>query len=194
MVLDAAAAPGGKTTQIAEIMQNKGNVIASDIHQHKINLINEHQRRLGIDIIETVTNDARDLGDKYGEIFDRILLDVPCSGLGVIRRKPEIKWNTSEKDITDLSELQSSILEEVSSLLKSGGVLVYSTCTMTREENQEVITDFLNKHSDFILDKSLSTFLPDIINERTDTSEGIVQILPHYFGTDGFFICRMIKL
>ncbi len=193
-ILDATAAPGGKTTQIAEKMQNKGRIIASDIHKHKINLIEEHQKRLGIDIIETLTIDARKLSEKYGKIFDCILLDVPCSGLGVIRRKPELKWTISENNISTLIELQESILENVSSLLKPGGVLVYSTCTMTKEENQDMVYKFINKHSDFHLDKSLSSYLPEIINHITDTSEGIVQILPHYFHSDGFFISRMIKL
>lgn len=193
-ILDATAAPGGKTTQIAEIMQNKGKIIASDIHKHKINLIEEHQKRLGIDIIETVSIDARKLSEKYEGIFDCILLDVPCSGLGVIRRKPELKWTKSENDITNLIGLQESILDSVSSLLKSGGVLVYSTCTMTKEENQNMVYKFIDKHSDFLLDKSLSSYLPEIVNQTTDTNNGMVQILPHYFHSDGFFISRMIKL
>lgn len=193
-VLDATAAPGGKTTQIAERMQNKGRIIASDIHKHKIKLIDEHQKRLGINIIETVVIDARKLSEKYEKIFDCILLDVPCSGLGVIRRKPELKWTKSELDIVNLTKLQENILTNASSLLRSGGVLVYSTCTMTMEENQNMINEFLNKNHDFYLDKSLSSYLPDIVNRKVGATAGSVQILPHYFCTDGFFICRMIKL
>ncbi len=193
-ILDATAAPGGKTTHLAELMQNRGKIIASDIHNHKINLIKEHQKRLGINIIETVTIDARKLSEKYGKIFDCILLDAPCSGLGVIRRKPELKWTKTENDIANLTMVQESILEAVSSLLKPGGVLVYSTCTMTKEENQDIVYKFIDKHPEFTLDNSLSSYLPDIINQKIDNYDGIAQILPHYFCTDGFFICRMIKL
>ncbi|MGD9677860.1 MAG: 16S rRNA (cytosine(967)-C(5))-methyltransferase RsmB [Vulcanibacillus sp.] len=193
-VLDATAAPGGKTTHIAEKMQNKGRIIASDIHRHKIKLIEEQKKRLGIDIIETVCIDARDLHKEYGAIFDCILLDVPCSGLGVIRRKPELKWTKSIDDITKLIKVQQNILENVSSLLKPGGILVYSTCTMTKEENQDMIYRFIKKYPEFKLDKLLSTLLSESINQKIDTSEGMLQILPHYFHTDGFFISRMVKL
>ncbi|OEF99083.1 16S rRNA (cytosine(967)-C(5))-methyltransferase [Vulcanibacillus modesticaldus] len=193
VVLDATAAPGGKTTHIAEKMQNKGRIIASDLHKHKIKLINEHQERLGIDIIETIQSDARELNNHYRQIFDRILLDVPCSGLGVIRRKPDLKWVKAEKDIKDLVQVQEEILEEVAPLLKSGGVLVYSTCTLVREENQEMVKKFIEKHPEFQFDHSLPSFLPDIVNEKIDASSGMIQILPQHFNTDGFFISRLIK-
>ncbi len=192
-VLDAMAAPGGKTTHIAEKMENRGRIIASDIHEHKIKLIKEHQDRLGIDIIETLLLDARELKDQFEPTFDRILLDVPCSGLGVIRRKPDLKWMKADKDIEQLAKLQKEILETVSSLLKENGVLVYSTCTISKQENERLILDFIDKHPAFILDKALSKYLPEVANGKIDTSKGMVQILPNHFHTDGFFISRLIK-
>lgn len=192
-VLDALAAPGGKTTHIAEKMGNKGRIIASDIHKHKIKLIETQKNRLGIDIIETILLDARKLNQHYGEEFDRILLDVPCSGLGVIRRKPDLKWTKTEADIKNLTSIQREILDSVSPLLKPGGVLVYSTCTIAPEENQQMVKEFLSANPEFTLDNSLPELLPATINEKIDASEGMLQILPQHFLTDGFFISRLIK-
>ena len=193
MVLDAAAAPGGKTTHIAELMEDKGTIIASDLHKHKIKLIEEQQSRLDLHIIQTIQSDARNLKNEIPANFDRILLDVPCSGLGVIRRKPDLKWSKQESDINQLTRIQREILEEVSILLKPGGILVYSTCTMAIEENEAMIKDFIQRNPDFQLDHQLSASLPDVVNEKLDTSQGMVQILPHHFQTDGFFISRIIR-
>ena len=151
-VLDAAAAPGGKTTHIAEKMKDQGKIVAADLHQHKIRLIEEQQKRLGLHIIETIHSDARMLKEHFGPVFDRILLDVPCSGLGVIRRKPDLKWAKEEKQIGQITRVQREILESVSPLVKSGGVLVYSTCTIAKEENQEMILSFVKDHPEFTLD------------------------------------------
>ena len=192
-ILDGLAAPGGKTTHIAELMMNKGMVIASDIHKHKIKLINQQQERLGISIIKTLQDDVRNINKHYGQIFDQVLLDVPCSGLGVIRRKPDLKWVKNESDIENLTKVQMEILESVSALLKSRGVLVYSTCTMTKEENQQMISNFLNGHPEFRLDNSLPKYLPNAVNEKIDASMGMIQILPQHFHTDGFFIARLSK-
>jgi len=193
VVLDAAAAPGGKTTHIAEKMKDQGEVIASDLHKHKIKLIKQQQNRLGIHIINTLHADARNIKQHYGQTFDRILLDVPCSGLGVIRRKPDLKWSKQEKDIMGLTRVQSEILEEVSPLLKPGGILVYSTCTMALEENQQMVNNFINKHPEFKLDDQIKDLLPAEILEKIDVESGMLQILPHQFHTDGFFISRLIK-
>ena len=191
VVLDAMAAPGGKTTHIAEKMRDEGKIIANDIHKHKIKLIEQQQKRLGFHIIETLQTDARKIKDHYGQIFDRILLDVPCSGFGVIRRKPELKWAKTETDIKKLTQLQSEILESVAKLLKPGGVLVYSTCTVTKEENQRLIEAFMVNNPQFQTDFSLPGYLPDIVNEKIDAGKGMVQILPQHFHTDGFFISRL---
>jgi len=194
VVLDALAAPGGKTTHIAERMQNKGTIIASDIHSHKTKLIEEQQERLGLNIIETIQSDAREINKLYGQIFDRILLDVPCSGFGVIRRKPDLKWAKSEKDIESLTRIQEQILEAASSLLKPGGIMVYSTCTLAKEENEEMIKRFIDGHPNFKLDTTLAKYLPNVVSEKVDASTGMVQILPHYFNTDGFFISRLQRV
>lgn len=193
VVLDGMAAPGGKTTHIAELMEDKGKIIASDIHSHKIKLIAEQQKRLGFKIIETIQEDARKIHNHYDQIFDRILLDVPCSGLGVIRRKPDLKWAKTEKDIINLTTVQLEILEAVSPLLKPGGVLVYSTCTMAKEENEELIMEFVNNHPEFYLDEKMQDYLPRVVNDKIDTSSGMLQILPQHFHTDGFFISRILR-
>ncbi|WP_132766603.1 16S rRNA (cytosine(967)-C(5))-methyltransferase RsmB [Tepidibacillus fermentans] len=192
-VLDAAAAPGGKTTHIVEKMNDQGRIVAADLHKHKIRLIEEQQKRLGLHIIETILADARELKEHFSSIFDRILLDVPCSGLGVIRRKPDLKWAKTENQIQQITRVQREILETVAPLLKIGGVLVYSTCTMTKEENQNMILSFVNDHPEFELDPFLPRYLPQIVNDKLDASKGMIQILPHYFNTDGFFISRLIR-
>lgn len=192
-ILDAAAAPGGKTTHIAEKMLNEGRIVALDLHEHKIELIRKTQKRLGFNIIEPECLDARNVGEEYDVIFDRILLDAPCSGLGVIRRKPEIKWTKTVEDIKSLIKVQKTLLEKVSEVLKPGGVLVYSTCTISKEENQNIINSFIKDHPEFELDINIKSYLPDSLDFDIDVSGGMVQILPHNFNTDGFFISRMIK-
>ena len=193
VVLDAAAAPGGKTTHLAEKMGNKGRIIAVDLHQHKIKLIEAQSKRLGLSIIETVTADARIINQQYGQIFDRILLDAPCSGLGVIRRKPDLKWSKIAEDIASLVKIQQELLNAVAPLLKKGGVLVYSTCTLTNEENQQIVNNFVAKNSGFRLDQSLEAFLPEVVTKKITTTGGMIQLLPQHFQTDGFFISRIIR-
>jgi 16S rRNA (cytosine967-C5)-methyltransferase len=192
-VLDACAAPGGKTTHIAELMGNQGRIVACDIHVHKIGLIASNCERLGIDIVETHPVDARKLPREWEESFDAILLDAPCSGLGVIRRKPDIKWNKELAKVDSLLQLQRELLQSVSLLLKPGGVLVYSTCTLDPRENQEQVEQFLHTHPQFTLDSQLIERLPGAVKERALLGEGWVQILPHHFGSDGFFIARLLK-
>lgn len=142
-VLDCCAAPGGKTAHMAEKMQDRGHIIANDVHAHKRELILEQAERLGLGCIDAVTGDALDLNKRYPEAsFDRILLDAPCSGLGVIRRKPDVKWSKSASDIKDISSLQRELLDCVAPLLKPGGILVYSTCTIESAENEDMVADF----------------------------------------------------
>lgn len=191
-VLDVCAAPGGKSTHIAEKMNNQGKVLSMDIHPHKLKLIEENGQRLGISIIETRAGDAREV-DRIlnGETFDRILVDAPCTGLGVIRRKPDIRWAKTEKD-EEIHRIQYAILCSAASLLKPEGKLVYSTCTVQREENQDVIQRFLQEHPDWELDSTLAKDLPVLIGEKYATlKDGYVQILPHHFHSDGFFIARL---
>jgi 16S rRNA (cytosine967-C5)-methyltransferase len=194
-VLDCCAAPGGKSTHLAEIMQNRGRVIANDVHPHKRALIDKQKERLGLDIVQTMTSDALELTDLLPpDSMDVVLLDAPCSGFGVIRRKPEIKWNKTPADIAGLSELQHQLLRAASALVKPGGVLVYSTCTITPEENGESIRAFLADHPHFSLDPEWPDEVLEPLRERNIIPEpfpGMVQLLPHHFGSDGFFIARL---
>ncbi|MGE6631352.1 16S rRNA (cytosine(967)-C(5))-methyltransferase RsmB [Bacillus sp. NPDC077027] len=191
-VLDACAAPGGKSTHIAELMNDEGRIVSLDLHQHKVKLIEQAAKRLGLTQIDAKALDARKLQQTFSEAtFDRILVDAPCTGFGVIRRKPDMKYTKTPEDSQRLAEIQRAILDEVAPLLKEGGTLVYSTCTMEPLENQQVIHAFLQEHQEFEPDLSLNERLPEKVSPFVQ--QGSVQILPHYFGTDGFFICSMRK-
>ncbi len=184
IVLDVCSAPGGKAFTISEIMNNQGRVIACDLHEQRVRLIESGAKRLGIDIIEAMTNDATLHSDKIG-IADKVLCDVPCSGLGVIRRKPEIKYK-NPTDFDNLKDIQKKILDVSSGYLKKGGVLVYSTCTLSRAENDDIIDWFLENHTDF--DKgSISRF------SNISDGEYKITVTPKMFNSDGFFIAKLIK-
>lgn len=190
-VLDACAAPGGKTTHIAELMENSGQIIASDVHPHKRDLIANAAKRLGITIIEPIVCDALDLPEKGLGAFDRILLDAPCTGFGVIRRKPDLKWNKTPDDVRSIAQLQYELLKTLAPMLAEGGVLVYSTCTIEPAENQKIVRRFVDEHPDFVLDDTLAEDLPAAVKEHVDETGACVQILPHHFESDGFFIARL---
>jgi 16S rRNA (cytosine967-C5)-methyltransferase len=192
-VLDMCAAPGGKTTHLAELMENRGSVRAFDIHPHKVDLIRENARRLGLSIVEAEQGDGRKLKDRFPpSSFDAVLLDAPCSGLGVIRRKPDIKWR-KEAEIAPLILLQRELLESAAPLVKPGGTLVYSTCTWEPEENFRQVDAFLKAHPEFEADPELEKLLPEDVVKKAVKGCGWVQILPHHFGSDGFFIARLKK-
>ena len=191
-VLDSCAAPGGKSTHIAELMHNTGQVVSLDIHSHKIKLIEEQASRLQLTNIQTKVLDSRKAAESFpDETFDKILVDAPCSGFGVLRRKPDIKYAKKENDISNLTNVQQAILESVAPLLKRGGTLVYSTCTIDKEENDDILNEFLKKHPEFEMDESLKERLP--IKVQKHVKEGKLLLLPHYFGTDGFFIAALRK-
>ena len=152
LVLDICAAPGGKTAVLAEEMKNSGEVIAIDIHQHKIKLINTNMKKLGIDIVKAIVIDARNV-NKQGRKFDKILVDVPCSGYGVIRKKPEILYSKNRENVEELAKLQLEILNSAADILKDGGELIYSTCTITDEENTNNIEKFLEERKEFKVEK-----------------------------------------
>ncbi|WP_089967611.1 16S rRNA (cytosine(967)-C(5))-methyltransferase RsmB [Lihuaxuella thermophila] len=194
-VLDACAAPGGKTTHLAEQMNNEGLILACDIHPHKMELIRENAGRLGITIVEPQLADARELPGRLPPEagFDAILLDAPCSGLGVIHRKPDIKWSKEARDIDALVQVQKELLDAAASMLKPGGTLVYSTCTWEPRENQEQLAAFLSRHPGFKPDFRLAEVLPEQVRGSAVLGEGWVQILPHHFQSDGFFIARLVK-
>lgn len=186
-VLDACAAPGGKTTHIAEQMQNQGTVHAFDLHQKKLRHIDDQAERLGLSIITTKKLDARNiLNEAEEQQYDRILIDAPCSGMGVIRRKPELKWNKQPEDLVSLPSIQYDILTEAAKTLKIGGRIVYSTCTVRPEENEQVVKAFLDAHPSFVRDDSMKRRLTQ------DTESGSEwTILPHDYETDGFYIAAL---
>lgn len=186
-IIDTCSAPGGKTTHLAALMQNQGRIIAGDIYEHKLQRIEENAKRLGISMIETRLMDAREVGKKYPELADRVLVDAPCSGLGVLRRKPDARWRKKAEEIDQLPALQLEILESAAQAVKKDGILVYSTCTIERAENQEVVEAFLAKHPEFYLEKA-GAFLP-----VTPRDVDMVQLYPQRDGTDGFFIARLHK-
>ncbi len=188
IILDSCAAPGGKTTYMAEIMNNKGKIIACDIYKHRLELINQNAKRLGINIIETQEMDASKYKEENKEKFDKILLDVPCLGIGVIKRKPDIKWQRKEEDIKEISDLQITILENCSKYLKKGGELVYSTCSILEKENENVIEKFLQSNKNF---ETIKIKAPEIF-EKYCTKEGYLAINPTE-KNDGFFICKIRK-
>jgi 16S rRNA (cytosine967-C5)-methyltransferase len=191
-ILDACAAPGGKTVHIAELMNNQGSLVSVDIHDHKVNLIEEQADRLDLGIVSALKGDARNLRGFEPESFDKILVDAPCSGLGVIQRKPDMKWTKTEEDIIRLTEIQSEIIANVWVLLKPGGRLVYSTCTIDREENEAQVEKFLKGNPDALKDESLAEKMPEIISKDILSSSSL-QLLPGKFGTDGFFIASICK-
>jgi ribosomal RNA small subunit methyltransferase RsmB/transcription antitermination factor NusB len=190
-VIDLAAAPGGKSTHLAELMGNQGRVIAVDVHPHKVDLIEDSARRLGTTIVEGVCLDARQVGDAMPERADAVLCDLPCSGLGTLARRPDARWRKNPEDVATLVPLQRAILESAAKALKPGGVLVYSTCTIQKAENQELVESFVADHPEFRFD-NIWAYLPETIS-REGQAEGYVQLLPHVHGTDGFFIARMVK-
>ncbi|WP_338469867.1 16S rRNA (cytosine(967)-C(5))-methyltransferase RsmB [Niallia sp. XMNu-256] len=191
-VLDACAAPGGKTTHIAEKLNKTGHVISLDLHDHKVKLIRENASRLELPNIEAKTLDSRLVHEHFDQAsFDRILLDAPCSGLGVVRRKPDIKYTKKESDLYELQKIQKTLLKSMAPLLRKNGILVYSTCTIDPEENQQVIEDFLKQHPDFERDSNLSERMPAKLQPFVQNGE--IQILPQYFNSDGFYIACLRK-
>lgn len=187
-VLDCCAAPGGKTSVISRMMDNTGTVLAMDIHKHKIDLMEKTFKKEGLENIHCMVQDARILNEEFVGRADCVLLDVPCSGLGIIRRKPDIKWNYKED--SDLYRLQKQILDTCSNYVKKGGTLVYSTCTILPEENEDRIKEFLHENPDFKLEPF--RFENGVM---TDYGTGtFVHTYPHINGTDGFFTAKMVKL
>jgi 16S rRNA (cytosine967-C5)-methyltransferase len=191
-ILDACAAPGGKTTHLAERMDDQGEILAADIHPHKVELIRAAAERLGLRSIHTIAGDIREQIGRLGK-FDAILLDAPCSGFGVIRRKPDLKWRKKTDDILAIRNTQRELLRSVADALVAGGVLVYSTCTVGPEENQDVVREFIQEREDFQIDAP-EPYLPAPVRERARITDGMVQILPQDFGSDGFFMVRLRKM
>jgi 16S rRNA (cytosine967-C5)-methyltransferase len=184
-VIDLCAAPGGKTTNIAEMMNNEGEIIALDKYEAKLNLILSACERLGLRIVRLRAADASQFDDPPA---DRVLLDAPCSGLGTLAKKPDIKWKRDLSDITKLNVTQRALLENGARLVKPGGALVYSTCTIEPEENEAIITQFLAQHPEFQVDPADRFVHRDLV-----TPQGYVATFPHTHSMDGSFAARLLK-
>ncbi|MGP1430378.1 MAG: 16S rRNA (cytosine(967)-C(5))-methyltransferase RsmB [Fusobacterium sp.] len=188
LVLDICAAPGGKTAVLAEEMENKGEIIAIDIHQHKKKLIEENMKKLGIDIVKATVLDARNV-NKQGRKFDKILVDVPCSGYGVIRKKPEILYTKNRENIEELASLQLEILNSAADILKDGGELIYSTCTIISQENTENVEKFLNERKEF---KVKALDIPENVSGEYDKLGGFSINYKEEI-IDNFYIIKLVK-
>ena len=187
-ILDLCAAPGGKSFTIAEQMENEGSLLSCDIYAHKIDLMEEGAERLGISIMQCRVKDAA-AEEESPKQFDRVLADVPCSGLGLMRKKPDIRLKKDGNEIDSLTKIQREILENAAGYVKKGGVLVYSTCTLCRKENEKNLEWFLKGHPTFAAE-DVSEFLPE--GRDTETAKkGYLTLLPHKTGTDGFFISKL---
>lgn len=187
-VYDMCSAPGGKTTHISELMNNTGKIVAFDVHKNKLSLIRSNADRLGITNIKCIEMDSSKLNIEYRNTADRILLDVPCSGLGIIKKKPEIKWNKNINELNSILQIQRNILMNSSRYLKKGGTMIYSTCTLNKEENEGNIDWFLKNNKNFILEPIFLGNLENIIYN----SNGTMCILPNEY-MDGFFIAKLRK-
>ena len=188
-IIDICSAPGGKVTHAAELMDNKGKIIARDIYKHKLDLIQQSCKRLGISIVETEIFDAKELDRKFIGKADKVLLDAPCSGLGALRRKPDMKLKKTPDNFEELTKLQQQILSKAAEYVKPQGVLVYSTCTINKSENLKIVEVFLKSREDFYME-DLSEFLPENLESNSKT-KGYVEIFPNIHGIDGFFIARL---
>lgn len=189
IVLDACAAPGGKTFYIAE--KTTAQTESCDLHEHRVELIKKGAQRLLLENIHAVCRDMTEFDEGYVEAFDRVLIDAPCSGLGMINSKPDIKNNATAEELTELAKIQSQLLDTCSKYVKVGGLLVYSTCTVSKQENEMNIKKFISEHSDFEL-VDIDTKIPDMLNYITD--EKTVTILPSKYNADAFFIAALRRI
>lgn len=187
-VLDACAGRGGKTTYLAEQMGDCGEIVAVDRHRFKLDALERDCDRLHLTIVKTLCADARDLPGDLGT-FDAVLVDAPCSGLGILGRHPEARWQKGPKILRDMPVLQREILDAVSSRVKPGGVLIYCTCSIARAENSLVVEGFLQEQANYAPGD-----LPHLFDPVAQASAGMLQMLPHVHGSDGFFIARLHRM
>ena len=185
-VLDLCAAPGGKTTHMAELMENRGLILAVDLKEKKLARVRENCARLGINIVETLAADGRDPGGIPGEDWDRVLVDAPCSNLGVLRRRVEARWRVKEEDIQRLASLGSELLRSGARKVRPGGLVVYTTCTLEPEEDEGLVVEFLRQNPDFSLDKNFPSFLQPLSDP-----EGCLRAYPYRHDMDGIFAARL---
>ncbi|MBZ0203425.1 MAG: 16S rRNA (cytosine(967)-C(5))-methyltransferase RsmB [Ignavibacteria bacterium] len=190
VILDMCAAPGGKSTHIAQLIGNKGKIYSVDKYDAKINMMRKNAERLGITNIEFIQDDATDFQNPMLKDikFDKILLDAPCSGLGVLSKKPEIRWKREMEDILALAILQKKLLNSAANYLKPGGVIVYSTCSTEPEENMDIVKDFIEKNPDFYIDSAAQYVNKDLVN-----ADGCIETFQHKHNIDGSFAARLIR-
>jgi 16S rRNA (cytosine967-C5)-methyltransferase len=186
-VLDACAGAGGKTLELAALMKNRGEIMATDVHSTRLEELRRRTRRAGVSNVRIrQVEDVADLNDGFREHFDLVLIDAPCSGLGTLRRNPGMKWVVTEETVGEVSQKQAHILDSSSSLVKPGGIVAYATCTLFREENEAVVENFLTTHLEFTLER------PPLDASKFDLNAfnagPYVKFYPHRDGTDGFFI------
>lgn len=187
-IIDACAAPGGKTTHIAELMGDKGKIWACDRTPSRLRKLQDNAQRLGLKSIQICTGDSRNL-PQFHNIADRVLLDAPCSGLGTLHRHADARWRQTPASVTELSTMQRELLSQTANFVKNDGVLVYSTCTLHPAENEAVITDFLAEHPNWQID-DLRVNLPDFGDVL---SQNWLKVWPHRQDMDGFFMVRLRK-
>jgi 16S rRNA (cytosine967-C5)-methyltransferase len=184
-VVDLCAAPGGKAVHAAEIMRDKGTVVALEKYESKLRFIDENAKRSGLSIVQASQGDAREYTTK--ELADLVLVDAPCTGMGTLSKKPDIKWRRDLDDIRKMSATQREILDHAATLVKPGGAIVYSTCTIEPEENADVVNWFLAKHPDFELDRAENHLPVDVC------ADGFLQTFPHKHRSDGAFGARLVR-
>lgn len=191
-ILDSCSGPGGKASHLGELMENRGRVLCCDLHSHRLELVRKNGVRLGLHNLEMLPGDARDLPRELVGKVDRALVDAPCSGLGVVARKPDLKWKRGPGDIKGLPVLQGELLQEAARLLRPGGTLVYSVCTLEEEETGEVCRKFTRENPGFSC-SSLVPYLPGDLAREPGASGGALYIYPHRHRLDGFFLARWEK-
>lgn len=186
-VIDACAAPGGKTTHIAELMEDRGQIIACDRAEKRLKKVRENAARLQLQSIQIEAGDSRDRSE-FVNIADRVLLDAPCSGLGTLHKRPDLRWRQTDRAIRELFELQKELLEQAATWVKPKGILVYATCTLNILENEKVIQLFLENHSNWSIQ-----FPSHVVPRNWIETEGWIKIFPHQHDMDGFFMVGLVR-
>jgi 16S rRNA (cytosine967-C5)-methyltransferase len=184
-VLDLCASPGGKSTYAAALMHNQGRITSVDVNLDRLEILSQNARRLGIQIIAPVVCDVLDF---KGPASNRVLLDVPCSGWGVVGKHSDLRWSKTSETSLQLAELQGRLLRHAADLVLDGGVLVYSTCTIIRDENDQVVEEFLLERPEFQIDSATRLFPTDLVNDR-----GFIKTYPDFENLDGAFCVRLKK-
>jgi 16S rRNA (cytosine967-C5)-methyltransferase len=184
-VIDLCSAPGGKTMFIGELMKNVGEIVSVDRYENRLNLVKNSAQRLGVANAHFVVADATSIQLPPA---DKVLVDAPCSGLGVLAKKPDAKWRREPEDVRELVKLQQAIMENASTLVKPGGVIVYSTCTTEPEENSGVVQSFLSNHPEFVVEPP-----GQLVTKEVVSTDGFIETFPHRQGMDGAFAVRLKK-